>query len=264
MATASVDYREFFCHHSEVEANDASHRWDILGQQIVGSLAECATTALSQGITAFTANLNPMARASAGVSMFNDLIHPKSGGQGSGSNTTNGPTPAPPPPVKDPRPPYSQDPAYSSVQKDMPYLNTLHVLLTTGPGGGVNWDEASGSSDVGAASQSVSYVSSMLQDAKSTFSGLATKDTPSLDFNDILSACVDIANAIETEAKKGTKMSNAFPAADSSAVKDWQSRFQAQYVKAQTMVSVAKSLPGSAAGGVSSHPRRPQDIDHGC
>ncbi|KAH1300534.1 hypothetical protein KXX11_005155 [Aspergillus fumigatus] len=49
--------------------------WDILGQQIVGELADTLTTALGQAITAYTSNLNPVARAEKGVEMFEDVVN---------------------------------------------------------------------------------------------------------------------------------------------------------------------------------------------
>ncbi|KAK9636720.1 hypothetical protein HCH54_010006 [Aspergillus fumigatus] len=49
--------------------------WDILGQQIVGELADTLTTALGQAITAYTSNLNPVARAEKGVEMFEEVVN---------------------------------------------------------------------------------------------------------------------------------------------------------------------------------------------
>jgi hypothetical protein len=48
--------------------------WDILGQEIVGALADAVTTALGQVVAAYASNLNPTATAETGVGMFSDLI----------------------------------------------------------------------------------------------------------------------------------------------------------------------------------------------
>ncbi len=48
--------------------------WDILGQQVVGALADTLTTALGQLVTSYANNLNPTAQAESGVSAFNELI----------------------------------------------------------------------------------------------------------------------------------------------------------------------------------------------
>ena len=198
-------------------------------------------------MTSYTSNMNPMAKVATGAGMFSDLIHPKKDGP------DNKPAPAqnPPLPPQQPVPAASKDPAYSEVQKDMPYLNILHVLLTSGKNGGINWDEASGSSTAGAASRSADYIHQMLQDADNAFAGLASPDgQPSKDLKSIMTTCVEISATVVSEAKKGTTMSNKFPQADSTEVKDWQQRFQASYAQAQTMVAVAKALPGGSAAGV--------------
>ena len=194
-------------------------------------------------MTAYTSNMNPIAKATSGMSLFGDLIYPNKPNSGG-----TGPSPQqPPPPAKAPVPATSQDPAYSSIQKDMPYINTLHILLTTGTDGGVNWDEASGSSQEGAASQSAEYIHQMLQDAVFSFESLATTEQPSTDLREILNNCVNISQGMVTEAKKGTTMR---PKADSADVKDWQAKFRSSYAKAQKMVALAKALPGGVAAGV--------------
>ena len=48
--------------------------WDILGQQVVGALADTLTTALGQLVTSYANNLNPVAQAESGVGAFNELI----------------------------------------------------------------------------------------------------------------------------------------------------------------------------------------------
>ena len=91
----------------------------------------------------------------------------------------------------------------------------------------------------------------MLQDANDTFTSLASVDgQPSKDLKSILKICLDISAAVVSEAKKGTTMSNKFPQADSTEVKDWQQRFQDSYAQAQMMVAVVKALPGGSAAGV--------------
>lgn len=137
--------------------------------------------------------------------MFAELIHPSS---------TQNPPPAAQPPV----PASFQDPAYSLMQKDMPFLNALHTLLTTGASGGVNWGEASASSAAGA-----DFVRQMLEEALAAFAHVASSYEPSQILNKVLTTCVGIAATVASNAKS----SKLLPA-DSAEVKDWQQRFQSR------------------------------------
>lgn len=51
--------------------------------------------------------------------------------------------------------------------------------------------------------------------------------------------------------KKAKAVNYDWPARDSKEVQKWQEDFETQYSKALQLNSVAKSLPGSAANGVS-------------
>lgn len=225
----------------------ALRSWDILGQQIVGSLADCLTGAITSFTQNYTMNMNPVAQAEAGASMFGELIHPKSGGQND-SNGDSVAAPKPPAPPQKPVPPFSTDPAYSAVQKDMVYLNTLHSMLVNGPGNGVDWDGITVNDD---AAKTITFLAKMLKDASDAFSSQATSDPPSNDLNDVLSVATKIADAIKLAAENGRKMGNSFPEATSKDVQDWQARYAAKYTTAQQMISVARSLPGAAPVGVS-------------
>jgi hypothetical protein len=190
--------------------------------------------------------MNPIAKVSSGVSTFNNLIHPKKDGQDNSAGDGSGAKPPAAPKV--PVPPYSTDPAYSFVQKDMIHLYHLNAILTTGKDGGVDWDGIVGGTAT--PTESIDFVSKMLQDAAFTFASLATADPPSKELANVLDAASKIATAVRDQAVKDSKMGKKFLDADSSTVKDWHGNFQTQYSAAQKMMAVAKSLPGVTAGGV--------------
>lgn len=50
-------------------------RWDLLGQQVVGALADTLNTALNALIPALVDNMNPISKAKAAAGLAGDLIH---------------------------------------------------------------------------------------------------------------------------------------------------------------------------------------------
>ncbi|KAH3005860.1 hypothetical protein KXW60_004413 [Aspergillus fumigatus] len=182
--------------------------WDILGQQIVGELADTLTTALGQAITAYTSNLNPVARAEKG----------------------NGEAPPPPPPAspkpKSPLPQYSDDPAYVQVKPAMVYLTVLNALLTSGKDGGVNWESAVDSPDK--PDKTASFTSKMLKDTLERFEESATENPHSQKLLEVLQTATEVANAVTEEAAKLKDISKDPPKADSQLVKGWQEKFHPQ------------------------------------
>ncbi|ETS76506.1 hypothetical protein PFICI_11893 [Pestalotiopsis fici W106-1] len=182
-------------------------------------------------------NLNPTAKTVAGAGMFSDLIYPKRDGSSGSSASAQEHLP----PAQQVVSALSQDPAYSVVQKEMPYLNVLHKLLTSGNNGGVNWDEATLSAD---------YVLQMLQDAAHNFNDVSSSDgQPSKNLKSILATTSEISGTLVPEAKKGVAMGNKFPQADSADVKGWQARVQESYKQAQQMTAFARALPGGSPVG---------------
>ncbi|GFF59266.1 hypothetical protein IFM51744_09854 [Aspergillus udagawae] len=219
--------------------------WDILGQQIVGELADTLTTALGQAITAYTSNLNPVARAQKGVEMFEDVVN------GGKNAPKNGEAPPPPPPAppkpKSPLPQYSDDPAYVQVKPAMVYLTLLNALLTSGKDGGVNWDSAVDSPDK--PDKTASFTSKMLKDTLERFEQSATEDPPSQKLLGVLQTATEVANEITKEAAKLKDISKDPPKADSELVKGWQEKFHPKYLEALRLAATAKTLPGINSGG---------------
>jgi hypothetical protein len=179
---------------------------NIAGQQIVGGIAESATSALS--------------------SFYLSNVYP---------------APASVQPILSPLP---QDPAYGAVQKDMLYLELLKSILINGDGKGVDWDVAV--DERGSERTCIKFLEEILADAAKAFNGQATSDIPSATLQKILSESAAIAQAV-SQAATGSR-----PSADSTTVKDWQQRFQEQYVTAVRLSSTARSLPGTSTQGVSS------------
>ncbi|KAH1628851.1 hypothetical protein KXX39_004197 [Aspergillus fumigatus] len=198
--------------------------WDILGQQIVGELADTLTTALGQAITAYTSNLNPVARAEKGVEMFEDVVN------GGKNAPKNGEAPPPPPPAppkpKSPLPQYSDDPAYVQVKPAMVYLTVLNALLTSGKDGGVNWESAVDSPDK--PDKTASFTSKILKDTLERFEESATENPHSQKLLEVLQTATEVANAVTEEAAKLKDISKDPPKADSQLVKGWQEKFHPQ------------------------------------
>jgi hypothetical protein len=154
----------------------------------VGELADTLTTALGQAITAYTSNLNPVARAQKGVEMFEDVVN------GGKNAPKNGEAPPPPPPAppkpKSPLPQYSDDPAYVQVKPAMVYLTVLNALLTSGKDGGVNWESAVDSPDK--PDKTASFTSKMLKDTLERFEQSATEDPPSQKLLGVLQTATEV------------------------------------------------------------------------
>ncbi|KAH1912106.1 hypothetical protein KXW14_004294 [Aspergillus fumigatus] len=219
--------------------------WDILGQQIVGELADTLTTALGQAITAYTSNLNPVARAEKGVEMFEDVVN------GGKNAPKNGEAPPPPPPAppkpKSPLPQYSDDPAYVQVKQAMVYLTVLNALLTSGKDGGVNWESAVDSPDK--PDKTASFTSKMLKYTLERFEESATENPPSQKLLEVLQTATEVANAVTEEAAKLKDISKDPPKADSQLVKGWQEMFHPKYLQALRLAATAKTIPGVSSGG---------------
>ncbi|KAK9659654.1 hypothetical protein V6Z96_001341 [Aspergillus fumigatus] len=219
--------------------------WDILGQQIVGELADTLTTALGQAITAYTSNLNPVARAEKGVEMFEDVVN------GGKNAPKNGEAPPPPPPAppkpKSPLPQYSDDPAYVQVKPAMVYLTVLNALLTSGKDGGVNWESAVDSPDK--PDKTASFTSKMLKYTLERFEESATENPPSQKLLEVLQTATEVANAVTEEAAKLKDISKDPPKADSQLVKGWQEKFHPKYLQALRLAATAKTIPGVSSGG---------------
>ncbi|KAH1326432.1 hypothetical protein KXX47_009398 [Aspergillus fumigatus] len=219
--------------------------WDILGQQIVGELADTLTTALGQAITAYTSNVNPVARAEKGVEMFEDVVN------GGKNAPKNGEAPPPPPPAppkpKSPLPQYSDDPAYVQVKPAMVYLTVLNALLTSGKDGGVNWESAVDSPDK--PDKTASFTSKMLKYTLERFEESATENPPSQKLLEVLQTATEVANAVTEEAAKLKDISKDPPKADSQLVKGWQEKFHPKYLQALRLAATAKTIPGVSSGG---------------
>jgi hypothetical protein len=61
---------------------------------------------------------------------------------------------------------------------------------------------------------------------------------------------------VAEDTDKSTQPQFSFPEKTSATVKKWQSDFAEQYQKANTLVATARSLPGTAAGGVRAYEAR--------
>lgn len=157
------------------------HRWDLVGQEIVGKLADTLITAGGQLLKGYAESQNPMLAAEDGMKLFEEADR-------------KGPKPTPPAKHQSTDPKTSKDPAYVDVNPALVYLNSLNALLFKGQGGGVNWEEVSDATDH--PSNSAQYISQMLVSTFDSFKKKATEEAPSQELlgilNTSITVCIDL------------------------------------------------------------------------
>ncbi|KAI1869369.1 hypothetical protein JX265_006459 [Neoarthrinium moseri] len=233
--------------------------WDLLGQQIVGDLPGAVTTALNAAIPALLDNLNPMAKLKTGASIVGGFVNPPKGSNASAegsfgtsngaSNTSQSATP--------PRPVPRQvtDPAFPEIQKISAYLSSLQVIVNGKQDGDIDWEMArTGSAGKSGPKSAIKFILTMLGDSKDRFTPLATSEEPSRTLSEILKVCLRVAAELQEEVEKSKTVMSQWPAKDSEQVNKWQSDFTDAYGKANTLLATAKTVPGTAANGVSFDP----------
>ncbi|KAI1855398.1 hypothetical protein JX266_000263 [Neoarthrinium moseri] len=233
--------------------------WDLLGQQIVGDLAGAVTTALNAALPALLDNLNPMAKLKTGASIVGGFVNPPKGSNASAegsfgtsngaSNTSQSATP--------PRPVPRQvtDPAFPEIQKISAYLSSLQVIVNGKQDGDIDWEMArTGSAGKSGPKSAIKFILTMLGDSKDRFTPLATSEEPSRTLSEILKVCLRVAAELQEEVEKSKTVMSQWPAKDSEQVNKWQSDFTDAYDKANTLLATAKTVPGTAANGVSFDP----------
>ena len=169
-------------------------RWDLLGQQIVGQLADSLTTALNQAITALVDNLNPIAKAKAVAGLASGLIHGNEKEKANEAPSTNGNADAPAADrhISSPaatRPKDADDPAYNQAARDLPFFELVNGTFI-GDDGGIDWDKAKG--EPGKANQSIVFAAKMLQSSKTAFESLATSAEPSKTYSGALATACEV------------------------------------------------------------------------
>lgn len=168
--------------------------WEVVGQKIVGSLAETCTNILNTGMSLVADYISPMrkARAAAGMAggvmgdlkdMFDsDDEEEDASGEADGSGD--------PKPRRKKRRPAAQenltDPAYTHISSTMPHLEIMLEVLTSGPSKGVNWDKAIGDPEIEDSRRTAVYLRRVLSSAKDSFALLATQTEPSREYTSVL------------------------------------------------------------------------------
>lgn len=171
--------------HLIFDAN--TYRWDLVGQELVSKLGDTLITAAGQALKAYTENMNPTARASTGLNMFENL---EDGGKQNEDGSTTKTIPPPTPQPESPEPKNSNDPAYVDIKPAMVYLKLLNAILFQGPDGGVKWDEVANTTED--ATSSALFVSQMLKHAGQDFATKATTNEPSVQFQKVLSVSIKV------------------------------------------------------------------------
>ena len=147
-----------------------------MGQQIVGDLASCATTALKATIPALIASISPVSGA---MSQGKDIVGSftgKGNSEANGNVDRNASTKRQGP-TNDAKmnPPAATDAAGTALTKDMTYIEMLNSYIN-GPGGNINWEKAAG--DGSDAKKTIGFIAAMLSDAKPSLSSIP-RDSPS-------------------------------------------------------------------------------------
>ena len=167
-----------------------SRSWDLMGQQIVGDLANCVTTALTQAIPALIDNMNPIAKAKAGADIVGGFLNPKDDSKSAPSaavtkgtpTTSSSPSPSGMPPAV---PPAAADPAYSEVLQSNTYLAALNIIIN-GKDSNIDWELARGDGADANVKSGLKFLSTMLSDAKTRFRRVAANTEPSVAFTAVL------------------------------------------------------------------------------
>jgi hypothetical protein len=147
-----------------------------------------------------------------------------------------------------PVPKNANDPGYTAIQKIFVFLAILQIIVAGQKDGGINWEMAmSNASGKGGAKSTISFVATMLDDAKQGFTRLATSEEPSQTLNQILNVSLQVAKDLQAVVEKST----SYPAKDTAEVKRWQADFADVYARANALLATAKTIPGVAANGVS-------------
>jgi hypothetical protein len=189
-------------------------RWDLMGQQIVGDLAGAVTSALNAAIPALLDNLNPMAKMKAGANMVGSFVHGGKDDKASGANGSSGASAPSQGQAVQPNPQSAvpkqlYDPAYPEIQKITTFLAALQVIISGKDSeGNIDWEKARGGTGSGAkagAKSSVNFLASMVSDAKTRFSQVATAAEPSTTLADIL----DVASRVRLPIKQHKCSSHA-------------------------------------------------------
>ena len=164
-------------------------RWDLLGQQVVGALADNLNTAINAVIPALVDNMNLIGKAKAAAGLASDLFHgdkqqPQANGMAAGGAqnipTTNS---APPTSPAITRTQDADDPAYAQAARDLPFFELVSGIFI-GESGGVDWDKAQG--EATKPNQSIAFAAKMLRNSQSSYASLATSAEPSKTYTQAL------------------------------------------------------------------------------
>lgn len=188
-----------------------------MSQEVVSGLVGAVTGSINAAVPVLMNTLSPMAKP---ISVGNPIPVPNNG----------------------------TDPGYTEIQKISAFLSLLQVIIAGQSDGGINWEMAkSDVSSKSGASSAIKLVVTMLGDAKQGFARFATSEEPSQSLNQILNVSLQVAKDVQAVVEKPT----SYPGKDSVEVRKWQADFAAEYTRANTLLATAKTIPGTAANGVS-------------
>lgn len=230
------------------------HRWDIIGEQIVGDLAGTVSSTLNAAISSMLYDHIAKAELSTSPGLVGGFLrsdHRDDNISNLGSNSGRAGVSASQP--LSPLPKSATDPGYIEIQRISAFLAILHVIVAGREEGGINWEMAKADETcMGGTTSVIKFVVTMLSAAKQRFTPLATSEGPSQILLEIFNVSLQVAKDLQAIVDKSSNVAANYPAKDSPEVEKWQTDFAGVYARANTLLATTQTMPGTAANGVSS------------
>ncbi|EGX53053.1 hypothetical protein AOL_s00007g2 [Orbilia oligospora ATCC 24927] len=238
--------------------------WDILGQQVASTFAETAANLLNQVLPTLVDNMTMIGKTKAVASLLHGDKNDSTGNQGTSTSQTAPKQGSPQNQTQDIPNTDNDDPAYTSVTRDLNWLNLLNAILTGSEDGGMDWDKATGSttksgegSKQKAVGSSIGFVDNRLKDAVASFKKISTNKEPSKNYLKALNTAAKVSSEILAKVKESKSMSGKSLEAKSDVVQKWQEDFEAAYDTAIQLEATAKTFPGSVKGSIPLYAENP-------
>ncbi|KAF3915695.1 hypothetical protein AA313_de0208692 [Arthrobotrys entomopaga] len=238
--------------------------WDILGQQVASTFAETAANLLNQVIPTLVDNMTMTGKAKAVAGLFHGDKNESTENQSNSTGKTAPKQGSSQTQTQDTPNTDNDDPAYTSVTRDLNWFNLLNAILTGSEDGGMDWDKATGAttkSEEGskqkAVGSSIGFVDNRLKDAVASFKKISTNKEPSKKYMMALNTAAKVSSEILAKVKESKSMSGKSLEAKSDTVQKWQEDFEAAYDAAIQLEATAKTFPGSVKGSIPLYAENP-------
>jgi hypothetical protein len=226
-----------------------------VGIQFVSSLAQSATTIISQGLPMMMgAMMGPMGAAAATNAASKQQTKGGSAKENSKSQKSLGQSNLPVPDAS--------DPAYKAAVEAVVPVTLLATLLGAGTTTGVDWDHLTPPAEKGKESaKGLKFVETVLKHlVKST---QWTDGAPSSQLRGSVDKMLEVIAAVKKEASKDKDLTAEKVKNDSPIVKAWQDSVVDAKIAITKLSTTASSLPGSAPGAAPMLGKTPQASNSG-